>query len=63
VLPTGGSARFASGLCANDFLKRSSVIHFTAEGLQHVVDDVRRLAAKEGLTGHSASVEIRLKEE
>jgi histidinol dehydrogenase len=59
VLPTGGSARFASGLCANDFLKRSSVIHFTAEGLRHVAGDVRLLAEKEGLTGHSASVDIR----
>jgi histidinol dehydrogenase len=60
VLPTGGSARFASGLCANDFLKRSSVIHFTREGLKDVADDVRLLAAKEGLTGHSASVDIRI---
>jgi histidinol dehydrogenase len=60
VLPTGGSARFASGLCANDFLKRSSVIHFTAEGLRNVADDVRLLAEKEGLTGHSASVDIRI---
>jgi histidinol dehydrogenase len=60
VLPTGGSARFASGLCANDFLKRSSVIRFTADGLRRVADDVRRLAKIEGLTGHSASVDIRL---
>lgn len=60
VLPTGGSARFASGLCANDFLKRSSVIRYTADGLREVADDVRRLAGIEGLTGHSASVDIRL---
>jgi histidinol dehydrogenase len=60
VLPTGGSARFASGLCANDFLKRSSVIRYTAQGLKEVAGDVRRLAAIEGLTGHSASVDIRL---
>ena len=63
VLPTGGSARFASGLCANDFLKRSSVIQFTREGLRDVADDVRLLAEKEGLTGHSASVDIRLTQE
>jgi histidinol dehydrogenase len=61
VLPTGGSARFASGLSANDFLKRSSVIQFTAEGLEDVAGDVRLLAAKEGLTAHSASVDIRIK--
>lgn len=60
VLPTGGSARFASGLCANDFLKRSSVIQFTAAGLGEYADDLRLLAEKEGLTAHSASVDIRL---
>jgi histidinol dehydrogenase len=60
VLPTGGSARFASGLCANDFLKRASIIHFSADGLAAVADDVRLLAEKEGLTGHSASVDIRI---
>lgn len=59
VLPTGGSARFASGLCANDFLKRSSVIRFTPEGLRYVADDVRLLAEREGLTAHCASVDIR----
>lgn len=62
VLPTGGTARFASGLSANDFLKRSSVIYFTPEGLGKVAPDVRLLAEKEGLTGHSASVDIRLRE-
>jgi histidinol dehydrogenase len=60
VLPTGGSARFASGLCANDFLKRSSVLCFTPEGLRAAADDVRLLAEKEGLAGHSASVNVRL---
>jgi histidinol dehydrogenase len=61
VLPTGGTARFASGLTANDFLRRSSVIRFTRQGLEKKVDDLRRLAAKEGLTGHSQSVELRLR--
>jgi histidinol dehydrogenase len=60
VLPTGGTARFASGLSANDFLRRSSVVSFTREGLVALADDVRRLAHKEGLTGHAASVDIRL---
>src|SRR5439155_12154111 len=61
VLPTGGTARFANGLCANDFLKRSSVIRYDKAALQFVADDVRLLAAKEGLTAHSASVDLRLK--
>jgi histidinol dehydrogenase len=62
VLPTGGTARFASGLSANDFLRRSSVIAYTREGLEAAAPDVRRLADKEGLTAHAASVDIRLKE-
>jgi histidinol dehydrogenase len=60
VLPTGGTARFASGLSANDFLKRSSVLRFSRAGLVRVAEDVCRLAEKEGLTGHAASVTVRL---
>ncbi len=62
VLPTGGTARWASGLSANDFLRRSSVMTFTQQGLSALADDVRALAEKEGLTAHSASVDIRIKE-
>jgi histidinol dehydrogenase len=60
VLPTGGTARFASGLSANDFLRRSSVLAFSPTGLQRMADDVLLLAGKEGLTAHAASVEVRL---
>ena len=60
VLPTGGTARFANGLCSNDFLKRSSVIWYQEKSLARHADDVRLMAAKEGLTAHSASVDIRL---
>ncbi|MCA9090760.1 MAG: histidinol dehydrogenase, partial [Planctomycetaceae bacterium] len=60
VLPTGGTARFANGLCANDFLKRSSIIAYDRDALAHDANDVRRLADKEGLTAHRASVDIRL---
>ena len=60
VLPTGGTARFANGLSAIDFLRRSSVLQFTAQGLADIAPDVRVLAEKEGLSGHAASVELRL---
>jgi histidinol dehydrogenase len=59
VLPTGATARFASGLSANDFLRANSVIHFSMEGLQAIADDVTLLAKAEGLTAHAASVERR----
>jgi histidinol dehydrogenase len=60
VLPTSGTARFASGLTANDFLRRSSVLHYSRAGMEKLAPDVRLLAAKEGLTAHAASVEVRL---
>jgi histidinol dehydrogenase len=63
VLPTGATARFASGLSANDFLRSNSMIHFTRAGLQAIADDVLSLAQKEGLTGHGRSVQIRIEEE
>jgi histidinol dehydrogenase len=59
VLPTGGTARFTSGLSANDFLRRSSVLSFSKEGLAAMADDVLRLAEVEGLTAHAASVTVR----
>ncbi|NUQ65240.1 MAG: histidinol dehydrogenase [Pirellulales bacterium] len=60
VLPTSGTARFASGLSANDFLRANSVLHFTRQGMARLADDVRVLATKEGLTAHRASVEVRI---
>ncbi len=63
VLPTGGTARWASGLCANDFLKRTSLIYVDRAGLSALADDVRLLADKEGLTGHRYSVDVRLEGE
>jgi histidinol dehydrogenase len=60
VLPTAGTARFSSGLSANDFLRRSSVLAYTPAGLEKLAGDVRLLAEKEGLTAHAASVDIRL---
>ena len=60
VLPTGGTARWASGLSTNDFLKRSSVISLSREGLAMLAPDIRLLADKEGLSAHRSSVDLRL---
>lgn len=59
VLPTGGTARWAAGLCANDFLRSGSVIDFSQTALDAVAEDVQYLAEKEGLTAHARSVSIR----
>jgi len=60
VLPTGRTSRFSSGLSVLDFLKRSSLISCSAEGLQALGADAVTLANAEGLHAHAASVTIRL---
>ena len=60
VLPTGGTARWASGLSVNDFLKRSSLISLSRAGLASLAPDIRVLADREGLFGHRLSVDLRL---
>ena len=62
VLPTSGTARFASGLSANDFLRAGSVLWLQKEGLAELAPDIIHLATVEGLTAHRASVEVRLQD-
>jgi histidinol dehydrogenase len=63
VLPTGGTARWASGLSANHFLRSSSVIQYSADALNNIAPDIIRMAQVEGLTAHQASVSIRMNDE
>jgi histidinol dehydrogenase len=60
VLPTGRSARFSSGLSVLDFMKRSSLIGCTREGLNALGPAAIELARAEGLDAHALSVAIRL---
>ncbi len=60
VLPTGGTARWASGLSSNHFLRTSSVIEFNRDALSKIAPDVERMATSEGLTAHRESITIRL---
>ncbi|HVM26929.1 MAG TPA: histidinol dehydrogenase [Mycobacteriales bacterium] len=59
VLPTGGTARFSSGLSAQSFLKRMSVVEYTPQALAAVTDRVRALGTAEDLTAHVDAVAIR----
>ena len=61
VLPTGGSARYASALTVEDFIKRSSVIAYTKKRLAKDADDIVRLAEAEGFDAHAESVKLRLR--
>jgi len=60
VLPTGGTARWAAGLTANSFLRGGSVIQYSEAALKNIAPHIQRLADKEGLTAHRASVDVRL---
>ncbi len=59
VLPTMGTARFASALGVETFLKKSSIISYSESGLRNDADHIRKLARLEGLTAHAASVSAR----
>jgi histidinol dehydrogenase len=61
VLPTGGTARFFSGLSVHDFMKRSSVISYEKSALAAQAGAVEMIAKAEGLDGHARSVMIRTK--
>ena len=60
VLPTAGTARFASALSTEDFVKRMSVIEYSAEGLGEAGPHVAELTRVEGLHGHGAAAAVRL---
>jgi histidinol dehydrogenase len=60
TLPTGGSARFFSPLGTDDFVKKSSLISFSAEGLNRLGKSIIKIAELEGLEAHARSVSIRL---
>ena len=61
VLPTAGTARFASPLGTEDFVKRSSVIEYSPGGLRAAAPHLRTLTRVEGLDGHGNAAELRLR--
>ena len=58
-LPTGTTARFASGVSVHTFLKRSGVICYRHGMSAETIDAIARLAEAEGLTAHAASARAR----
>ena len=61
MLPTMGTARFASPLGVYDFLKRQSVLRYTKEAIEKSADAIAAMADAEGLTAHKRAVLMRLK--
>jgi histidinol dehydrogenase len=60
VLPTAGTARFASALSVDHFVKTSSIIHYSRAAFKREAADVIRLAETEGLHAHARSIKVRL---
>jgi histidinol dehydrogenase len=60
VLPTGGTARFFSPLSTDSFLKKSSLIFYTREGLDKVAEAVIQIADVEGLEAHGNTIKVRM---
>lgn len=63
TLPTSGTAKFASPLSVDAFIKKSSVIYYTREALAKVKDSIIRIAESETLTAHANSVRVRFEDD
>jgi histidinol dehydrogenase len=61
TLPTGGTAKFYSPLSVDNFLKKSSIISMSKQGMEEIGGACAMIANTEGLTAHEESVRIRLR--
>ncbi|PAE94847.1 histidinol dehydrogenase [Shouchella clausii] len=62
VLPTNGTARFASPLSVDDFVKKSSIISYSKTALAENGKAITELARLEGLEAHARAIDIRLED-
>ncbi len=60
VLPTNGTARFASGLNVDHFMKKTSIISYNQAGIQKYGNAAMAIAAVEGLDAHAKAIKIRM---
>jgi histidinol dehydrogenase len=60
VLPTAGTARWASALGVHDFVRHTTVLEYDRAALERHAADTQCLAAVEGLDGHARAVALRL---
>ncbi|ANU18943.1 histidinol dehydrogenase [Planococcus plakortidis] len=59
VLPTNSTARFSSALSVYDFVKRTSIVHYSEQAWRDNQEKIARLARLEGLEAHARAVESR----
>lgn len=61
VLPTGGTARFFSGLSLDDFNKSMHIISYSKKALEKVREPIKVISSLEGLKKHTEAIEVRFK--
>lgn len=59
ILPTGGTARFASPLSVYDFVKAQSIVGYTKPALKNIWKEIKLLAEIEGLDAHARAIDVR----
>jgi histidinol dehydrogenase len=59
VLPTAGTARFASGLRAADLVTVRSVVEMSSSSASRLAPETSAIARSEGLVGHAAAMDAR----
>lgn len=60
VLPTGQTARFFSPLNVDDFVKKTSLLHFDKNAFRELAEDVITFAKAEGLDAHANAIKVRM---
>ena len=60
VLPTAGTARYSSALSVDNFIKKTSLIHYSKQAFEKEAKDIILLSELEGLDGHTNSIKIRM---
>jgi histidinol dehydrogenase len=63
IIPTNGTARFASPVDVDDFIKKSSLIQYSKQALLANAATIMELARREGLEGHARAIEVRVNKE
>ena len=61
TLPTGGTAKFYSPLGVENFMKKSSIISFSADAINAIGEACAMIASTEGLSAHEQSIRVRLR--
>jgi histidinol dehydrogenase len=60
ILPTGGTARFASPLSTDDFMKKTSLVYYSEKALKSIGEQIIVMAQSEGLQAHAQAIRVRM---